>query len=615
MAFIKKALSIFTDENDIGIFHVPKNSPVLLESTHEMWIKKDNVGLNENSTIQDAINNFYQHNKNLELLPNVWHSQNDGVGSNLNAALWGGHRLIDVAPKPPSNNDGDTGDIWFELELPLEKPDNPRNLVASNSRTDGILIEWSNPFTTGSKPIEGVKIYRDGALIVDTGQEINYFLDTNVNVNVTYSYHVVIYNDAGESQPSNSDDGRMVPQIEKPDAPTNLIASTNRTDGIQLVWHNPLETQIKPIDGIRIYRNDTLIKITTSKITNFIDTNVSENVIYRYRVSVYNSAGESPKSNSVSGKRIPLIEVPNAPSNLRASHDQTDGVHLTWTNPSETSTKPITGVKVYRDGRLLNTIQKTTHYLDSTAAAGVSYNYYVKVYNSAGDSLRSNDAMGVKEVQPGSIVFSTPGVHHWTVPDGVHALRVCMIGGGASGGAAGIGMGWTNPSAGAAGKQNQNTISVSPGENLTITVGAGGTPVSATMYGHTYGRPGGRTLIVYSRGTMFADGGVANFPQKTENGWDCQEHFHWSGPYYCCIWHPQTRTSCVGTFHDGASYECMDENDYSCIYTCAFGGQAGWGNGGNYNRGAGGVGSGGGVGGYHRPSGAGGRGEVRISWG
>jgi hypothetical protein len=116
MSFAKRSVYIFSDASDSGIFHIPEDRLILLEATHELWIKTDNDGLTVDSTLQDAINNFKLHGKNLTPPPNVWHPWNDGVGSNLDAALWGGHRLIAVSTSEPTPTQGVDGDIWFQRD-------------------------------------------------------------------------------------------------------------------------------------------------------------------------------------------------------------------------------------------------------------------------------------------------------------------------------------------------------------------------------------------------------------------------------------------------------------------------------------------------------------------
>ncbi|MDQ1687242.1 MAG: hypothetical protein QOK42_217 [Frankiaceae bacterium] len=63
--------------------------------------------------------------------------------------------------------------------------------------------------------------------------------------------------------------------------------------------------------------------------------------------------------------------------------------------------------------------------------------------------------------------------YSWTIPVGVHMLDVTAWGGGGGGGSSG-----TTPGGGGAGAKVEELVSVSAGQVLAITVGAGGTPGS-----------------------------------------------------------------------------------------------------------------------------------------
>jgi hypothetical protein len=111
MAVSKRSVYVFELPTDGGIFDVPEDRIILVESTNELWLKKDNNGLDDSKTVQDAINSG-----NLIPPNNVWNPNNDGVGSDLDAALWGGHRLIAISVDEPTAADGVDGDIWFQRD-------------------------------------------------------------------------------------------------------------------------------------------------------------------------------------------------------------------------------------------------------------------------------------------------------------------------------------------------------------------------------------------------------------------------------------------------------------------------------------------------------------------
>jgi len=90
--------------------------------------------------------------------------------------------------------------------------------------------------------------------------------------------------------------------------------------------------------------------------------------------------------------------------------------------------------------------------------------------------------------------FSTVGTTSWTVPAGVTSVRVLVIAGGGGGGFDGGGGG------GAGGVINNASFGVTPGANLTVTVGGGGGSCTSVA---NNGGPGGNSVF----GSLTAVGG------------------------------------------------------------------------------------------------------------
>ncbi len=206
---------------------------------------------------------------------------------------------------------------------------------------------------------------------------------------------------------------------------------------------------------------------------------------------------------------------------------------------------------------------------------------------------------------PGSIVYDTPGTYTFTVPRGYTEVTVCMVGGGGSGST--CDEGGCNSTGGAgggyAGEEYSDTVSVTPGEEITVVVGAGGDGVRPNNDHFVYGKAGGDS----SFGTITASGGARGGPSGYHGDYG-------AGPSGCG----------GGGYRDGDMYvDNSNNHDFDC-----WGGQASsFGNGGRagsdtYDKDPqdGGVGAGGGgftssgsIPNYY--TGNGGRGEVRISWG
>ena len=188
---------------------------------------------------------------------------------------------------------------------------------------------------------------------------------------------------------------------------------------------------------------------------------------------------------------------------------------------------------------------------------------------------------------PGSRLFPSSG--NFVVPAGVYSVQVTVVGAGGSGA-----NGQSNGGGGYAGNVVTKSVSVSPGQVIRVTVGAGGIAREWIASGWAYvkGAAGGNS----SFGSIVAAGGSGG----SVNG------NNYPG---------------VGA---ATQYGSVDGGKYIYIYTTGFGGQGCIGNGGKaggaipaHSARAGGVGAGGGgacFATYGTWSGAGGRGQVLVAW-
>src|SRR5690606_25492143 len=104
-------------------------------------------------------------------------------------------------------------------------------------------------------------------------------------------------------------------------------------------------------------------------------------------------------------------------------------------------------------------------------------------------------------------LFSTPGIHTWVVPQGVTAIGIDVWGaGGGGGGTYSHVINYSSPRAGGGGGGAYSYVQlpVTPGEILTIEVGAGG----AGGLGSNDGAAGGASSVsIASTVVVSADGG------------------------------------------------------------------------------------------------------------
>jgi len=187
----------------------------------------------------------------------------------------------------------------------------------------------------------------------------------------------------------------------------------------------------------------------------------------------------------------------------------------------------------------------------------------------------------------GQQIFDADGT--FTVPVGISSVTLCMCGGGGSGAEISDGPDFVLGGGGLAGNEYSGVVGVIPGEDVVVTIGAGGPAVSQSV-----GAAGGTS----SFGTYATASGGAGGAMSAD-----------SIPLY--DGEGESKTYCGGTYQDGTV------NEEAAPFYIALGGEAGvFGNGGQggwENSYAGGIGAGGGSA-TNTTSGAGGHGRVAVNW-
>jgi hypothetical protein len=151
-----------------------------------------------------------------------------------------------------------------------------------------------------------------------------------------------------------------------------------------------------------------------------------------------------------------------------------------------------------------------------------SYNGYI---NSSG--ISSIYALAVEYTQgtSGANSYTTAGTYSFTVPSGITSISVVAVGGGGGGSSSTTSASGISGGGGGGGALHHHTISVTPGEILTIGVGAGGLggtahkTNNAQAGGESYVKRGSTYLIragggakgVYNSTTTSAAGGLSYF--------------------------------------------------------------------------------------------------------
>jgi len=176
-------------------------------------------------------------------------------------------------------------------------PEAPTNLYADAPACDQMDLSW----TDNSDNEDGFEIERsfDGSnfnLLHTVGANVNTYNDTGLAEETQYWYRVRAYNDAGDSDYSNTASA-TTPSCggtEPPVAPSGLTANARGKAKIALNWTDNSYNE----DGFKIYRGsapDTLSHHDTvgPNTSSYVDNQVNSKTTYFYKVCAYNIEGES----------------------------------------------------------------------------------------------------------------------------------------------------------------------------------------------------------------------------------------------------------------------------------------------------------------------------------
>ncbi len=212
---------------------------------------------------------------------------------------------------------------------------------------------------------------------------------------------------AGTVTITASYDGRsanvtLTVQAVVPPVPTGLMANPVSSSRINLSWG-----AVSGATGYKVYRSTlaggTYTLVTTTNSTSYGDTGLSASTTYWYKVTAFNTAGDSDYSAAVSATT--QVAPPPAPTGLTANPVSSNRIELSW-SPAIGATE----YKVYRSTSEGGTYYRigtatTASYSDTGLSASTTYWYKVKASNAGGDSDYSAAASATTlaaAVSPGS---------------------------------------------------------------------------------------------------------------------------------------------------------------------------------------------------------------------
>jgi len=369
---------------------------------------------------------------------------------------------------------GNSGTSWpegykgFVSALTLEPP----VLTLDSSNNNSITLSWT-AISSDCMPISSFNIYQNGVLIGNVLYPIHTI--TLSNLCGSYSFYVKSLSNDIESEPSN-----IVSYSNATDAPTLSLLYID-PNSIYLSW--------SPVSNAVLYN---IYQIGVGLIDTTSSTNVTISIVcglYSYYVTSLNNGCESEPSDPIS-----YTNTINAPTGLSYSSTSTvNQINLSWSSVSN-----ATYYNIYKNGILdsssntisipisnlygTNTFTVTACISSNSCESSQSNLITVNQYTTTGSTLTSGK--NISFLSSGSTI-----TFNYTTN-----IKYILVGGGGSGGYHASAVDGLAAGGGGHIMKSTSNNTMSNGNSLTFTIGAGGiAPTSTTPTGN--GNIGGDTLI------------------------------------------------------------------------------------------------------------------------
>ena len=276
-------------------------------------------------------------------------------------------------------------------------PAAPSNLTAVAGGGLQINLAWlDNATNEDSFKIER-RIGSSGAYarVATLGANATSYTNSGLKPLTMYWYRVRASNNGGDSDYANEAGATTASPV--PTAPGNLAATAMSNRKIQLAWtdRSNNETGFKierkiPQSG-SVYAE---IARVAANASSFVDSSLTANTAYFYRVSAFNASARSGYSNEANATTWP--NPPATPGSLITIAASNNRITLAWADNSDNETGFAIERKTPQSGGVYAEIAlvpvNVMNYSDIGLSSASEYFYRVRAYNAGGHSGYSNEA-------------------------------------------------------------------------------------------------------------------------------------------------------------------------------------------------------------------------------
>lgn len=240
----------------------------------------------------------------------------------------------------------------------------PTDVTATVQNTNNVHLNW-----TAANPAESYNVYRNDTLI---GQGVtNRNFDDNGLSSGTYHYRVSAVYQGVESPKSNDASVTIY----------NSLSVTASANPVTIPDGGSSTLTATAIGG------DGNYTYSWTPSTGLNNTHIQSPTATPSSTTTYTVTVES---NGQTASDDVTVNVVKAPTNLTATVQNTNNVHLSWN-----ATTPADSYKVYRDNTMIAQNITATSYDDNNLNWGTTYNYQVSTVYLGVESPKSNTAQAV----------------------------------------------------------------------------------------------------------------------------------------------------------------------------------------------------------------------------
>ena len=409
-------------------------------------------------------------------------------------------RITGFESKISTNEAALTAQTYSAVKAPTAVSVSANNVGFGQS----VTLSWSGAGAGTNNPITGYEIWRstsaDGTYIrltsVTTGAASGSVAVTSPGNNSSYYYKVKTLG----TKSGFADSGLSVhyaaltSKVTAVGVPTAVSVSANNVGfgaSVTLRWSGATAGTNNAIKGYEIHRctvaggaYSRLTSVTTTATSGSVAvTAPGSNASYWYIVKTLGSvSGYDSGTSSAYATLTSKVTAPTAPTSVRLSAADVrigKSVTLSWSGAANGTNNAIAKYHVYRNGAYLTETTATSCSVTASGTAGAVYTYTVYSIGSV-SGWNSGASGGVNLTAHGaeSVISYYTSSGSYTVPSWAQRVDVSCIGGGGGGSGGGRSQFGESTSAGAGGGSgyinHASSVALSPGQNVAVSVGAGG---------------------------------------------------------------------------------------------------------------------------------------------